>query len=104
MSASVFGRSLSGHGRLRCSEHPLRALTPSTDETPPFPRVRDFARAIRGPGWGYGHKPGAAHYLTSSRMDQNGMKKHSENCGCSASEKGNNMSGGQKPEQGKTSY
>ena len=41
MAASVFGRSLSGHGRLRCSEHPLRALAPSTNETPPFPRVRN---------------------------------------------------------------
>ncbi len=48
------------------------------------------------------HKSGTTD--SSSRMDQNGMKKHSENCGCSASEKGNNMSGGQKPEQGKTSY
>ena len=41
MAASVFGRSLSGHGRLRCSEHPLRALAPSTNEPPPFPRVRN---------------------------------------------------------------
>ncbi len=48
------------------------------------------------------HKSGTTD--SSSRMDHNGMKKHSENCGCSASEKGNNMSGGQKPEQGKTSY
>ncbi len=40
------------------------------------------------------HKSGTTD--SSSRMDQN--------CGCSASEKGNNMSGGQKPEQGKTSY
>ena len=34
MAASVFGCSLSGHGRLRCSEHPLRALTPSTNDPP----------------------------------------------------------------------
>ncbi len=49
MAASVFGCSLSGHGRLTLFEHPLRALTPSTNETPPFPQLVDghFLRWMR---------------------------------------------------------
>ncbi len=39
-----------------------------------------------------------------SRSQQNGMKKPSENCGCGTSDKGHNVSGSEKPGQGKTSY